>query len=250
MILRSLVERRERKQKSLAVLVDPDKIHNKSTLQQVVEICNRAKVDFILVGGSLLVQHTIPETIIGIKEVSDIDVIIFPGSNLHIHNEADGVLFLSLISGRNPDLLIGQHVAAAPILKKSSLQVLPTGYILVGNDANTTVAHISQTTPIPLNKPEIAVCTAMAGELLGLQLIYLDAGSGAKFEVPPDMISMVAKSIDRPLIVGGGINSTEKLSAAFRSGADLAVIGTAIEINSTFVSEAAAVRDEMNAIRS
>lgn len=250
MILRSLIERKEGKRKSLAVLIDPDKIPNTNTLSQLIMKCNQSKVDFILVGGSLLVQNTIPEILKHIKQETDIEVIIFPGSNLHIHDEADGVLFLSLISGRNPDLLIGQHVAAAPVLKKSSLEVLSTGYILVGNDTNTTVAYISQTTPIPLAKPEIAACTAMAGELLGMRLIYLDAGSGAAHEVPGEMIAVVSKSIEVPLIVGGGINTGEKVSSAYRSGADLIVIGTAIEKDSDFIVEAAALRDSYNATHS
>lgn len=250
MILKSLIERKERKKKSIAVLIDPDKIPNDTALLQLIEKCNQSQVDFILVGGSLLVRNTIPEILGTIKSESGIKVIIFPGSNLHIHDEADGVLFLSLISGRNPDLLIGQHVAAAPVLKKSTLEVLSTGYILVGNDTNTTVAHISQTTPIPLSKPEIAVCTAMAGELLGMRLIYLDAGSGASSEVPGKMITMVHNSIDVPLIVGGGINTGEKVSTAYRSGADLIVVGTAVENDSDFISEAASIRDSMNATHS
>lgn len=247
MILKSLVEKKEKNLKSLSVLIDPDKIKNQKSLGNLLDICEKYTVDFIFIGGSLLVNDTLNETVSYVKKNSEIPVILFPGSNLHIDKKADAILFLSLISGRNPDLLIGQHVSAAPILKKSNLEVLSTGYILVGNDANTTVAHISQTFPIPTQKSEIAVCTAIAGELLGMKLIYLDAGSGAKEEVPQAMILQVQKSINIPLIVGGGINTKAKAAMAFQSGADMLVLGTAVEKQAGFISEVAKIRDQMNA---
>lgn len=250
MILKSLVDKREKDQKSLSVLIDPDKIENEASLKSLVIICKNIDVDYIFVGGSLIVNDTLNETVSFIKNNSNIPVVLFPGSNLHIDKAADAILFLSLISGRNPDLLIGQHVAAAPILKNSTLEVLSTGYILVGNDANTTVAHVSQTSPIPTHKPEIAVCTALAGEMLGMRLIYLDAGSGAKEEVPLNMISQVKKSTGVPLIVGGGINTQAKAKEAYLSGADMIVLGTAVEKSVGFISEVAKVRNEINATHS
>ncbi len=246
MILKSLVKKKEHNVKSLAILIDPDKIKNEKSLGILLNVCKKSNVDYILIGGSLIVNDTLNETVDFIKKNSEIPTILFPGSNLHIDKSADAILFLSLISGRNPDLLIGQHVAAAPILKNSNLEVLSTGYILVGNDANTTVAYFSQTSPIPTKKVEIAVCTAIAGEMLGMKLIYLDAGSGTKEEVPQEMIAQVKKSISIPLIVGGGINTTAKVYAAYQAGADMIVLGTAVEEKANFVKEVAKIRDEMN----
>lgn len=246
MILKSLVNKKEHNVKSLAILIDPDKIKNEKSLGILLNICKNSDIDYVFIGGSLIVNDTLNEIVGYIKSKSEIPAILFPGSNLHIDKSADAILLLSLISGRNPDLLIGQHVAAAPIIKNSNLEVLSTGYILVGNDANTTVAHISQTSPIPTKKAEIAVCTAIAGEMLGMKLIYLDAGSGPKEEVPQEMIVQVKKSISIPLIVGGGINTTAKVYAAYRGGADMIVLGTAIEKKVNFVKEAAKIRDEMN----
>lgn len=247
MILKSLVKKRELGSKSLAVLIDPDKIKNVGQLDNLVSKSIHNNIDYFFVGGSLLVSGSLRSTINFLKSNSNIPVILFPGSNLHIDKLADAILFLSLISGRNPDLLIGQHVAAAPILKKSKMEILSTGYILVGNDSNTTVAHISQTLPIPTNKSDIAVCTALAGEMIGMRLIYLDAGSGAKEEVPGKMIESVKKYIDIPLIVGGGINTKSKVTNAYNSGADTIVLGTVIEDNVNFISDAAKIRDQINA---
>jgi putative glycerol-1-phosphate prenyltransferase len=154
-------------------------------------------------------------------------------------------LFLSLISGRNPDLLIGQHVAAVPVLRETNLEILSTGYILVG-DHTTTVAYISQTLPIPHSKPEIAMCTALAGEMLGMQLIYLDAGSGAKSQVSEAMVQQVRNAVSVPLIVGGGLDNTQKVENAYASGADLIVLGTAVEKNVMFLDEAIRVRNKFN----
>jgi putative glycerol-1-phosphate prenyltransferase len=159
---------------------------------------------------------------------------------------ADAILFLSLISGRNPDFLIGQHVISAPILKKSSLEILPTGYILVDSGKQTTVSYMSNTTPIPHDKPEIAACTAMAGEMLGLKLMYLDAGSGAQRAISPKMISIVRKSVDVPLIVGGGIRSANEAYEAMLAGADTIVIGNGIEKNPALLAEVSEKIDDFN----
>ena len=187
-------------QKQFALLIDPDKLDN-TALQSTIDLAVKAKVDYLFVGGSLLTKDILDECLTTIKSNCNIPVVLFPGSVMQINNKADAIFFLSLISGRNADMLIGQHVLAAPYLKSSSLQVLPTGYILIDGGTQTTVSYISNTTPIPANKPDIAACTAMAGEMLGLQLMYMDAGSGAKNSISEKMISVVRNNITVPLIV-------------------------------------------------
>ena len=242
----TLVERRRAGIKSYAVLIDPDKIENISTCYSLINMSVENKVDFFLVGGSLLTNLNLNKVVSLIKENCNIPVILFPGSNMHINASADAILFLSLISGRNPDLLIGQHVIAAPILKKSGLEILPTGYILIDGGNVSTVSYMSNTTPIPGEKYSVATCTAMAGEMLGLKLIYLDAGSGAKTPISSKMISSVKKSIDLPLIVGGGIDSVEKASQALTAGADLIIVGNAIESNPDLLLELSSKIGEIN----
>lgn len=222
--------------KQIAVLIDPDKTDSKK-LQKIADAANKANIDFFLVGGSLLLKNNLEETIISIKKQSKKKVFLFPGNPAQISNKADGILLLSLISGRNADLLIGNHVQAAPLLKQSKLQIISTGYMLIESGTATTVSYISNTTPIPANKPEIAACTALAGEQLGLQCIYLEAGSGAKYAVAKETIKAVKKMIKVPLIVGGGIRSKAQIEAAFTAGADIVVIGTAIENDVQFLEE-------------
>jgi phosphoglycerol geranylgeranyltransferase len=175
-----------------------------------------------------------------IKKISTIPTVLFPGDISQISNKADAFLYLSLISGRNAEFLIGKHVIAAPILKRSSLEIIPTGYMLIDGGSPTTALYISNTTPIPNNRPEIAVCTAMAGELLGLKLIYMDAGSGADRPVSAAMIAAVSKNIEVPLIIGGGIQTPEKAAANVRAGADVVVVGNAFEKNPSLILEMAA----------
>jgi len=172
-----------------------------------------------------------PEIIKAIKQRSSIPVVLFPGGHLQVEATADAILLLALISGRNPDFLIGQHVVAAPIIKQSNLEVLPTGYLLVDCGKQTTASYISNTTPLPYDKPAIAAATAMAGEMLGLKLMYLDGGSGAIQPVHVEMIATVKRAVACPLIVGGGINSEFKALAALSAGADVIVVGTGIESN-------------------
>jgi len=241
-ILTLLRESRAHSRKLLAVLIDPDKVNDEKSTTELMAHFEKCAVDVYLVGGSLLTSSYMPKLIEILKENTSKPVVIFPGSQLHIHGNADGILLLSLISGRNADLLIGKHVEAAPFLKQSGIEVLPTGYILIGDSNNTTVAYISQTFPIPLAKSEIATCTAMAGEMLGLKLIYLDAGSGADNEVTPSMIRDVKKSIEIPVIVGGGIDTPDKAAAAWNAGADMIVVGTALEKNPSFVEELVKIR--------
>lgn len=227
----TLVERKRTGIKSFAVLIDPDKIKDWTSCATLINMSVENKVDFFLVGGSLLTNLHLNKVVTLIKSYSNIPVILFPGSNMHINTTADGILFLSLLSGRNADLLIGQHVVAAPILKKSGLEILPTGYILIDGGNMSTVSYMSNTSPIPADKYSVATCTAMAGEMLGLKLIYMDAGSGALNAISAKMISSVRKAVDIPLIIGGGINTVEKAITAIDAGADLIVVGNAIEKN-------------------
>ena len=214
--------------KQFAVLIDPDKA-NADNMNRLIALATHANVDYFLIGGSLIVNNTIDRCIEAIKANCNIPTLLFPGHSVQLSFEADGILFLSLISGRNPDLLIGQHVIVAPLLKNSNLQILPTGYMLVDGGRPTSVTYMSHTTPIPADKKEIAVCTALAGEMLGLKLIYMDAGSGAEQPVSTAMIKAVSESIKIPLVVGGGIRTAEAAFNAVDAGADLIVVGNAIE---------------------
>ncbi|MCF0057643.1 geranylgeranylglyceryl/heptaprenylglyceryl phosphate synthase [Dyadobacter sp. CY356] len=234
-----LSTRKEEKRKSFAVLLDPDKV-DLATFPDFLGQAVENEVDFFFVGGSLITNYAIDQLILAIKKHTNIPTILFPGNGLHIDQSADAILFLSLISGRNPDFLIGQHVIAAPMLKKSGLEVLPTGYMLVESGKLTTVSYISNTIPLPSDKPGIAACTAMAGELLGLKNIFLDAGSGALYPVSAEIIEAVRASVDTPIIVGGGINSSEKALIAMQAGADVIVVGNGIEQNQNLLSEVAA----------
>ena len=218
----------DKTRKKLAVLIDPDK----PTDAQIMSIIDKAKaadVDFFFVGGSLLVTDSLERCIKLIKEHSNIPVLIFPGNSLQISKYCDGFLLLSLISGRNPEMLIGRHVIAAPYLKLYGNEIIPTGYMLIDSGKATSVTYMSDTTPIPHDKDDIAMCTAIAGEMLGLKLTYLEAGSGALMPVSTSMISKVSQMIKIPLIVGGGIKTPEMAADAVKAGADVIVIGTAFE---------------------
>ncbi len=224
--------------KQFAVLIDPDK----NTAENVVSTAlsaSEAGVDYLFIGGSLLTENHLTRYIGLIKENCNIPVVIFPGSISQVSPGADAILLLSLISGRNADLLIGKHVIAAPILRKSGLEILPVGYMLVESGSLTTALYISNTLPIPHDKDDIAACTAMAGEMLGLKLIYMDSGSGARKPVSPAMISKVKSSIKIPLIVGGGIRDPEQAQQACRAGANVVVIGNAIEKDPSLIQEMA-----------
>ena len=236
-ILDLLKERHRTGKKSIAVLVDPDKADDPTRLNQLINLASENCIDFFFVGGSLITTPNLSEVVNQIKEQVTIPVILFPGNSMQLDPRADAILFLSLISGRNPDLLIGQHVAAAPILKNNKIEVMPTGYMLINSGKITSVAYISNTTPIPDDKYSLAACTALAGEMLGLQLIYLDAGSGAEKEISTRMISAVRKAVNTPLIIGGGINTSAKAIAALEAGADMIVIGNAVEKNPNILIE-------------
>lgn len=223
--------------KKLAILLDPDKFEINDETVSLANLINSSDVDFILVGGSLLTSSDFDKKIEFLKFHTEKPVIIFPGNSIQVSKHADGILFLSLISGRNPEFLIGQQVVAAPSLKSVNIAVLPTGYLLIDGGKPTTASYISNTNPIPANKPEIAATTALAGQYLGLKLIYLDAGSGAEVPVSAEMIKQVRAQIDVPLIVGGGIKTIEQINNAWESGADCVVVGTAIEQSSDFLKK-------------
>jgi phosphoglycerol geranylgeranyltransferase len=236
-ILDILKERHRIGKKSIAVLVDPDKADDPARLNHLLNLASENCIDFFFVGGSLITTTNLSDVVNQIKEQVSIPVILFPGNSMQLDPGADAILFLSLISGRNPDLLIGQHVIAAPILKNNKIEVMPTGYMLINSGKITSVAYISNTTPIPEDKYSLAACTALAGEMLGLQLIYLDAGSGAEREINSKMISAVRKAVNTPLIIGGGINTSAKAIAALEAGADMIVIGNALEKNPDILIE-------------
>ena len=226
-------------------MLDPDKVEQDSFIDLLIRTATYP-IDFFLVGGSLVTDYAHKEVIATIRQYSTTPIVLFPGNPLHIESSADAILLLSLISGRNPDFLIGQHVIAAPLLKKSGLEILPTGYMVVDSGTQTTVSYVSGTMPLPHDKPSVAACTAMAGEMLGLQLIYLDAGSGARWPVTSEMIAAVRSVVDVPLIVGGGINSSEKAYNALKAGADMIVVGNGIEQNPDLLPELHAVVREFN----
>jgi phosphoglycerol geranylgeranyltransferase len=234
----SLLEKKQGGKRSFAVLIDPDKV-SESSLNETIELAAEAKVDYFFVGGSLVISDHLDSCIQQIKRSSNIPVILFPGSPSQISRHADALLYLSLISGRNADLLIGQHVVSAPFVKKSGLEIIPTGYMVIDGGAATTVSYISNATPIPADKADIAMCTAMAGEMLGMKLIYMDSGSGAKKAISEEMIHTVAKHIDVPLIVGGGIRDAEKAYLNCKAGADVIVVGNAIEKDPSLMKEIA-----------
>jgi phosphoglycerol geranylgeranyltransferase len=234
-----LAEKKKLGRKSFTVLIDPDKVDN-AKIEQLVTLATDAKVDYFFVGGSLVISNHLDECIQRIKASCDIPVILFPGSPSQVSRYADALLYLSLISGRNPELLIGQHVVSAPFVKKSGLEIMPTGYMVIDGGAPTTVSYISNATPIPSDKNEIAMCTAMAGEMLGMKLIYMDAGSGAKRPIPEEMIHKVATHIEAPLIIGGGIIEPEKAYINCKAGADVIVVGNAIEKDTSLIKEMAA----------
>jgi phosphoglycerol geranylgeranyltransferase len=217
----------EKGKRKIAVLIDPDK-NSEDSLSKIIDNCNKSGVDLIFTGGSLVIGNT-RDTVSYIKKKTRIPVIIFPGNVIQISDKADAILFLSLVSGRNPEYLIGQHVIAAPALRRSGIEVIPTAYILIENGKTTSVEYISNTLPIPADKPEIVVATAMAGEMLGMRLAYLEAGSGAAKSVSLGIISEVRKNISLPLLVGGGIRNGDEASSIFSAGADLIVVGSAIE---------------------
>jgi len=235
-IYKSIIDKLSSGKKLFSVLIDPDK----PCIANLEEICSMAvtsKVDCFFIGGSLITHDTIDSCIKLLKKNTDIPVVIFPGNTMQVHKDADAILFLSLISGRNPEMLIGKHVIAAPYIKQYGLEVIPTGYMLIESGRPTTALYMSNTIPIPHDKDDIAVCTAMAGEMLGLKMIYMDAGSGALHHISLSMIEKVKKNISIPLIIGGGIKTAQLAKDIYAAGADMIVIGNAVEKNASLIDE-------------
>ena len=222
--------------KLLAILLDPDKFSNENVSGFIKKV-NSSRVSHIFVGGSTVEEHATNTLVLELKTHTNLPIIIFPGDISQITNHANAILFLSLISGRNPEYLIGKHVAAISELRGTNLEVIPTGYILIENGKETAVQRVSQTEPMPREPIQDIVDTAKAGELLGMKLIYLEAGSGASEPVSKDIIKRVKVDLQIPLIVGGGIKTKEQLNDAYKSGADMVVIGTAFEVNESFLKE-------------
>ena len=244
-IYQSLQEAKQKGEKKFVVLIDPDKLRLKN-IQKIVDYSLEAKVDYFFIGGSLVVNNMLDHCLETIKKACDIPLVLFPGNNsTQLSYRADGLLFLSLISGRNADLLIGKHVISAPYLKMSPLEIISTGYMLIDGGVPTSVSYISNTFPIPANKDDIALCTAIAGEMLGLKLIYMDAGSGALNSISDSMIDVVSSAVDIPVIVGGGIRTPEDAANKVKAGADVIVVGNAIEKNPDLIKEMAAAVHEV-----
>jgi len=230
--------------KKLAVLIDPERISCEK-IAEWASISNKNEIDFFLVGGSLMTDR-LCDDISCIKKHTNIPVIIFPGNAFQVSKEADAVFFLSLISGRNPEFLIGNHVVAAPYIKKHALETIPVGYTLIDCGQSTSVEFMSNTRPIPYNKTDIAVATAIAGEMLGMKAIYLEGGSGAQKKISSEMITEVKSNISIPLIVGGGIKSAHDLSDAYASGTDIAVVGTAFEKDPSLIEQFSKIKHAFN----
>jgi len=238
-IYESLLAKKNKGQRSFAVLIDPDNV-NAAKIDELTGLAVNAGVDYLLVGGSLVISNHLDEVVQHIRRNCSIPVILFPGTPSQVSRYADGLLYLSLISGRNPELLIGQHVISAPQVRSSGLEIISTGYMVIDGGAPTTVSYISNATPIPADKNEIALCTAMAGEMLGMKLIYMDAGSGARHPIREEMIAAVAGHIDVPLVIGGGIRDPEKAYRNCKAGANVIVVGNAIEKDAGLIKEMAA----------
>lgn len=244
-VLQTILRKTGSSKKQLALLIDPDK-SNIEGLKKTGEIAEATGVDYLFVGGSLLTRDNMEHCIDRLKACCDVPVVIFPGSILQICSNADALLFLSLISGRNPEMLISNHVVAAPLVRSSGLEVIPTGYMLVESGKITSVLYMSNTLPIPFDKTDIAVCTAMAGEMLGLKLIYMDAGSGAIHSVPMEMVRAVKQNIQVPLIVGGGMRTPEDALETWDAGADIVVIGNAAETYPDIIFEMGEAKKTLN----
>jgi putative glycerol-1-phosphate prenyltransferase len=226
---------RKKGKKLFSVLIDPDKLSGKK-LAAVAELCQQARADFVFVGSSLLTHGNLDSCIRSVRKKYSGDVVLFPGNTLQVSKHADAILFLSLISGRNAEMLIGNHVLAAPMLRQSGIEIIPTGYMLIESGAPTSVSYMSNSTPIPKDKTDIASSTAIAGEMLGMKLIYMDAGSGAHEPISYEMIKAVRKKINAPLIIGGGIRSAVLAVERCQAGADVVVVGNSIEKNPGLIS--------------
>jgi phosphoglycerol geranylgeranyltransferase len=235
-IYSDILKAKSENKKLLAILLDPDKVVLENLDHLILKI-NHSPATHIFIGGSLVIINIIDELIIRLKQQIKLPIVLFPGNPTQISIEADAILFLSLISGRNPDYLIEHQVKAAPILKRTRLEIISTGYILIESGNETAVERVSETKPLDRNNSDYVIQTAQAGEMLGHKLIYLEAGSGAKLAVPLEMIKKVAQNIEIPLLVGGGIVDLQGIQNAYNAGADLVVIGTAFEKDMSFFNK-------------
>jgi putative glycerol-1-phosphate prenyltransferase len=243
-VYNDLLLKKRNGKKSFAILIDPDHTLEPENISEIIELGNQNEVDYYFVGGSFFLKNRMDECIRHIRKQCQTPVVLFPGNAQHIHPDADAILFLSLISGRNPEYLIGQHVLSAPELYRSNLEIIPAGYILVDGGKKTTVSYITFSEPMPNDKPELVATTALAGQYLGLKLIYLEAGSGASIPVSTEIINMVRTYVTLPIITGGGINTPEKAYQSFASGTDLLVIGNKIKQDPGFIREIRKVKKE------
>ena len=239
-ILQHLQEAKQKQRKLFSLLIDPDKTGG-NELERTAISAQNTGVDMLFVGGSLLVTNTLFDCVQMIKANCDIPVVLFPGDNMQVVPNADAILLLSVISGRNAEMLIGKHVVAAPSLKNSGLEIIPTGYMLIDSGRPTTASYMSNTNPLPHDKDDIAACTAMAGEMLGLKTMFMDGGSGAQNSVSESMVRRVSAHVEIPIIVGGGLKTPEMAKARFDAGATVVVVGNAIEQNGSLLAEMASV---------
>lgn len=218
----------------IAVLIDPEKCQSEVIIDSLVEKIHFSGADFVFIGGSTVSEKEFEQTIGLLKQRITIPLVIFPGSAHQVSEKADGILLLNLISGRNPDYLIGHHVQAAQKIIESKIEVISTSYLLIDGGSHSSVAYVSQTTPIPHNQLSIAYNTALAGKLIGHQALFLDAGSGAKHSVSVSMVAAL-KELGQPLIIGGGVKSLEQIDSLHKAGANVVVIGNKIEEDIDFL---------------
>jgi len=243
-ILQSLFQQKNLNQKGLAVLIDPDQ-HGDIT-NHIFNLSQKLKIDLFLVGGSLLSAGITQKCVSDLKNLGAKNVILFPGNEIQLCNEADAILFMSLISGRNPEFLIGKQVVAAPWIKNSGIEPIPTGYMLVDSGNITSALYMSGTLPLPNNKPDIAAATALAGQYLGMQLLYMDAGSGAQNPVNPELIHAVSQNSSCVLFIGGGIKTAAQATTAWQNGADYIVVGNGVFENTHILEELASALKQFN----
>ncbi len=235
MIYNQILDTYSKQEKQLALLLDPDKFSD-TAIDSLAALLKDVTPDLLLVGGSLVSTDTF-EFINKIKSKIKLPVILYPGSSAQYASNADAILYLSLLSGRNPEFLISHHVASAPLIKANKTEAISTGYLLVDGGSPTSVQYISQTQPIPADKNDIAIATALAGQYMGMKLIYMDAGSGAEKPIPAQMISAVKEQLDIPIMIGGGLNTSFKVKSACEAGGDIIVIGNALEKDLTLLKE-------------
>ncbi len=231
--------------KQLSILIDPGKLPTEKLIPIIQSGIDEA-IDFFFIGGSLMSNSVLDDTIHLIKSKCDIPCILYPGSTYQISKYADACLFMSLVSGRNPEYLIGQQVISAPLLKRANIKTISTAYMLISDSITTSVAYMSQTFPIPTHKTDIALATAMASDMMGFSCLFIDAGSGANKPIPTEAIQQIATHINKPLLVGGGIDSADKVTEAFKHGADIVVVGNAIENNPGLIKELAFARNKFS----